>query len=82
MATWSATGGVNWFAYFIATSKSPVVGFTTKASVESLTPAVCTVSGSWIQFKAVGTCTVSGSIEGNNVFLPAKTAKVSFTISK
>jgi hypothetical protein len=82
MTTWSATGGVNWFAYFIATSKSPVLGFTTKASVESLTPAVCAVSGSWIQFKAVGTCTISGSVEGNNVFLPAKTAKVSFTISK
>lgn len=82
MTAWSATGGVNWFAYFLATSKSPVLGFTTPVSVVSSTPSTCEVSGNFILFKSVGVCSVSGSVAGNNVFLAATTSKVSFTITK
>lgn len=82
MTAWSATGGVNWFAYFLATSKSPVLGFTAPASVVSSTPNTCVVSGNWILFKGVGVCSVSGSVAGNDVFLAATTAKVLFNITK
>ena len=80
MAEWSKTGGNTWFAYFYATSKSVTLGFTIPPVITSTTPSVCKVDGQWIKFLAVGTCTVTGSVAGNNIWKPSNVATTSFQI--
>ena len=80
MAEWSKTGGNTWSAYFYATSKSVTLGFTIPPVITSTTPSVCKVDGQWIKFLAVGTCTVTGSVAGNNIWKPSNVATTSFQI--
>jgi len=80
MKEWAKTGGNTWFAYFYATSKSVTLGFTIPPVITSNTPTVCKVDGQWIKFLAVGTCTVSGSVAGNNIWKPSNVATTSFQI--
>ena len=80
MAEWAKTGGNTWFAYFYATSKSVTLGFTIPPVIASTTPAVCKVDGQWIKFLAPGTCTVTGSVGGNNIWKPSGVATTSFQI--
>lgn len=80
MKEWSKTGGTTWFAYFQAASKSVTLGFTIPPVITSNTPAVCSVDGQWIKFLAVGTCSVSGSVGGNNIWKPSGIATTTFQI--
>jgi hypothetical protein len=50
-------------------------------SYASLTPAVCTLSGSQVSLIAAGTCTVQASQPGNDNWLAAAPVSVSFTIT-
>jgi len=77
---WSKTGGNNWSAYFSASSKTPVLGFTIEPVVTSMTPAVCSIKGRWVMFLAVGECILSGSVGGNDIWLPSIAATSKFTI--
>ena len=80
MAQWSKTGGNNWFAYFTATSKTPVMGFTIEPQIISKTPTVCRVEGRWVKFIAPGECVLNGSVGGDNIWLPSPIATTKFTI--
>jgi len=48
----------------------------------SLTPSVCTVSGSTASLLISGTCTIQASQTGNNVYGPATDVNQSFTVHK
>jgi hypothetical protein len=80
ISEWSKTGGNTWFAYFFASSKSVTLGFTIPPVITSNTPATCKVEGEWIKFLAPGTCTVSGSVGGNNIWKPSGIATTSFLL--
>ncbi|CAN2188835.1 Fibronectin type III [Candidatus Nanopelagicaceae bacterium] len=80
MKEWAKTGGNNWFAYFSASSKTPVMGFTIEPTITSKTPAVCTIDGRWVKFLAPGECVLNGSVGGNFIWLPSGVATTKFTI--
>lgn len=80
MKEWSKTNGFVWFAYFYATSKSVTLGFTTPVTITSLTPTVCTADERWIRFVSTGTCKLTGSAAGNEIFMPSNVATGSFLI--
>lgn len=80
IAEWSKTGGNTWSAYFAASSKSVTLGFTIPPVITSSTPATCKIDGAWIKFLAPGTCTVSGSVGGNNIWKPSAVASTSFLL--
>jgi hypothetical protein len=80
IAEWSKTGGNTWFAYFSASSKSVTLGFTIPPVITSNTPATCKIDGQWIKFLAPGTCTVSGSVGGDNIWKPSGVATTSFLL--
>jgi hypothetical protein len=50
-------------------------------SYSSSTMSVCTVSGTTATFAAAGTCTITASQPGNNVYSAASTVTQSFTVS-
>ena len=80
MKEWSQTMGFAWFAYFMTTTKSPTLGFTTAVTIESTTPSVCIVQDKFIRFVAPGTCSLRGSAAGDDSFLPSNVATASFPI--
>jgi hypothetical protein len=80
MKEWSKTGGNNWFAYFFASSKTPVMGFTIEPTIVSTTPAVCSIDGRWVKFLAPGECILNGSVGGDFIWLPSGIATSRFTI--
>ncbi len=67
LKTWG-TIGIAWFPYLKSTSKSVTLGFTTPVRVWSDTPSVCAVIGDKIILKAVGSCKVYGSVDGDNTW--------------
>lgn len=81
LTTWSAVG-LSWFAYLSASSKTPVLGFTTSVDISSSTPVVCSVVGPKIVFKSIGKCIVSATVAGNNVFLPSNTMTATLNVTK
>ena len=81
ISQWAKTGGNNWFAYFFASSKTPVMGFTIEPVIVSTTPAVCRIEGRWVKFVAPGECVLNGSVGGNNIWLPSGIATSKFTIT-
>ena len=80
MKAWAATGGVTWFAYLYASSKSPTLGFTIPPVLNSSTPTLCKVDGAWIKFLAPGECIITASVGGDNVWLPSRVATGKITI--
>jgi hypothetical protein len=80
MKEWSKTGGNNWTAYFSASSKTPVLGFTIEPVITSATPAICSIDGRWVKFLAPGECVLNGSVGGDFVWLPSATVTSKFTI--
>jgi hypothetical protein len=80
LKTWAPIG-ITWFANLTSTSKSPTLGFTTTATVNSSTPVVCSIVGEKIMLTAVGTCKLTGYVDGNSVFKPSNTASASFTVT-
>jgi hypothetical protein len=80
MKEWSKTGGVTWFAYVSASSKTPTLGFTIPPLITSNTPSICKVDGAWIKFLAPGDCFISASVGGDNVWLPSRVATAKITI--
>jgi hypothetical protein len=79
--SWTPAGGVSWFAYLRATSKSVTLGFTTEVLIASSTPAVCSVDGPKIVFKSPGTCSVSAQVMGNDVFLDSPKTSARFIVT-
>ena len=80
MKEWAKTGGNNWTAYFSASSKTPVLGFTIEPRVISTTPTVCSIEARWVKFLAPGECILSGSVGGDFIWLPSAVATSRFTI--
>lgn len=80
MAAWSATGGNTWSAYLYASSKAPVLGFTIAPLVSSTTPTTCQIQGKLVKFIAPGTCSLSASIGGNDIWNASKVTTTSFQI--
>jgi hypothetical protein len=80
MKEWSKTGGNNWTAYFMASTKTPTLGFTIEPVITSATPAVCSIEGRWVKFLAPGECVLNGSVGGDYVWLPSGIATSKFTI--
>jgi hypothetical protein len=80
MKEWSKTGGNNWTAYFMASSKTPTLGFTIEPVITSTTPTVCSIDGRWVKFLAPGECVLNGSVGGDYVWLPSGVATSKFTI--
>ncbi|HET9579334.1 MAG TPA: hypothetical protein VFP44_15995 [Usitatibacter sp.] len=68
----------------IAPGTSRAIGATTNSgmavSLTSLTPSVCTASGTTVTGVAAGTCTVSATAAGNATFAAALPVSVSLTI--
>lgn len=80
MKEWSKTGGNNWTAYFMASSKTPTLGFTIEPVISSSTPTVCSIEARWVKFLAPGECILKGSVGGDFVWLPSADATSKFTI--
>lgn len=81
LATWAPIG-LSWFAYLNATTKSPVVGFTTAVNISTSTPTICAVVGAKITFKSIGKCTISANVAGNNAFLNSNTLTATLNVVK
>jgi hypothetical protein len=81
LATWAPIG-LSWFAYLNATTKSPVVGFTTAVNISSSTPTICAVVGAKIIFNSIGKCVISANVSGNNAFLTSNTATATLNVTK
>lgn len=60
---------------------SPTATSLLTVSLESLTPGVCTISGTTITIVGVGTCTIRATQAGNSSFNPAPTVDQSFTVN-
>jgi hypothetical protein len=75
------TIGISWFAHLTATSKSVVKGFVTPVTISSNTPATCEVVGPKVVLKAVGPCTVTAIVGGNEVFEPSNTATFTLNVT-
>jgi sugar lactone lactonase YvrE len=50
-------------------------------SFTSITPAICSISGSTVSLTSAGTCTVKASQNGNSVYAPARAVTQSFAVS-
>lgn len=81
IAQWAKTGGNNWTAYFSASSKTPVRGFTIEPTIVSMTPSVCSIEARWVKFLAPGECVLNGSVGGDFIWLPSAVATSKFTIT-
>lgn len=81
LKTWQPIG-IPWFSRLTATSKSVTLGFTTAPNVLSTSPTTCEVVGDKIVLKAVGTCSLIGSVAGNGTFKPSNVASIKFSVTK
>ena len=80
LATWQKLG-LTLNPYLSLTSKSVMRGYLIPPTVISNTPNVCSVDGLKVNMLAVGTCTLTASAPGNNIWLPARPMTNSFTIT-
>lgn len=80
LATWQKMG-LTLTPYLSLTSKSVMRGFLIQPVITSNTPAVCTVSGMVVNMLKVGTCTITASAPGNNIWLPSRAMTNSFEIT-
>jgi len=72
--------GVPWIPYLSLSSKSVLRGFIIQPVIQSTTPTVCSVVGNMVSLLSQGTCTISASAPGNNIWLPAKAVTSSFQV--
>ena len=79
LATWGKIG-LPWVPYLSLSSKSYLRGFLITPLVVSNSPSVCTVIGTTINLLSVGTCSITASAPGNNIWLPAKPMTNTFQI--
>ena len=80
LATWQKLGLVL-NPYLSLTSKSVMRGYLIQPTVISNTPSVCTVEELKVNMLAVGTCTLTASAPGNNIWLPTRAMTNSFVIT-
>lgn len=76
-----AKSGIYWGPYLSLSSKSYMRGFLIQPVLASTTPDVCQVTGLTITLSKIGTCTISASADGNNIWLPAKAMLKSFQVT-
>ncbi len=79
LATWGKLA-MGWIPYLSLTSKSYMRGFIISPTVQSSTPEICQIVGTTISMLKVGTCTLTASAPGNQIWLPTKVATGSFQI--
>jgi hypothetical protein len=80
LATWQKLG-LTLTPYLSLSSKSVMRGFLIQPVITSNTPAVCTVTGMVVNMLKVGTCTISASAPGNNIWQPSRVMTNSFQIT-
>ena len=79
LATWGKIG-LPWVPYLSLSSKSVLRGFLIAPSVVSNSPSICTVTGSAINLLSIGTCSITVSAPGDNIWLPARPMTNTFQI--
>lgn len=80
LATWQKLG-LTLTPYLSLTSKSVMRGFLIQPVITSNTPSVCSVTGMVVNMLKVGTCTITASAPGNNIWLPSRAMTNSFEIT-
>ena len=80
LATWQKIK-LNLTPYLSLSSKSVMRGFLIQPVITSNTPNVCTVSAMQVNFISVGTCTLTASAPGNNIWQPSRAFTNSFVIT-
>jgi Fibronectin type III domain len=80
LATWQKLG-LTLTPYLSLSSKSVMRGFLIQPVITSNTPAICTVSGMVVNMLKVGTCTITASAPGNNIWQPSRAMTNSFEIT-
>ena len=80
LATWQKLG-LTLTPYLSLSSKSVMRGFLIQPVVTSNTPKVCSVTGMVVNMLNVGTCTITASAPGNNIWLPSRSMTNSFEIT-
>ena len=79
LATWGKLG-LTLTPYLTLSSKSVLRGFVIQPVIVSNTPAVCSINGMLVSMLKVGTCTITASAPGNNIWLPSRAMTNSFQI--
>jgi hypothetical protein len=80
LATWQKLG-LTLTPYLSLTSKSVMRGFLIQPVINSNTPTVCSVTGMVVNMLKVGTCTITASAPGDNIWLPSRAMTNSFEIT-
>ena len=80
LATWGKLG-LTLTPYLSLGSKSVLRGYLIQPVVTSNTPTVCTVADLKVTMLKVGTCTLTASAPGNNIFQPTRAMTNSFQIT-
>ena len=79
LATWGKMG-LGLIPYLSLTSKSVMRGFLIQPTLVSNTPDICTITNFTVNMLKVGTCTITASAPGNEIWLPARPMTNSFQI--